>query len=437
MIPSKYQHKVATAEEAVKVIKSGDNVYLHANSGFPLALVEAMCNRYKELHNVNVYHLTTFHKARYAEPDMAGHFNHVALFIAGNVRKAVNEGRADFVPVFLSEIENLFITRRIDLDVAMVHLSPPDEHGFCSYGVSNDISKTAAENSKVIIAQINPRMPRVYGDNFIHISKLDYIVEVDLPLDEVPMVDDNITESEKALYSKIASYISEMVEDGSTMQMGIGAIPDAVLNFLKDKKDLGIHTEMFSDGLIGLIESGVVNCEKKTFLPGKIVASFVIATKKCFDFMDNNPFIEFRPSRFVNDPFNIAKNDKMISINSSLQIDFTGQACSDSIGHKFYSGFGGQVDFIRGASRSKGGKAILALPATAKNGQISRIVHTLNPGAGVTTSKADIHYVATEYGVADLHGKTIRQRVKAMIDIAHPNFKEELEKKAFELKYLW
>jgi acetyl-CoA hydrolase len=432
-----FKSKIVTPDEAVSVIKSGDSVYLHANSCYPEILVSAMCARYKELQNVKVVHLSTFHKAPYVEPMYEGHFIHTALFTSGNVRKAVNEGRADWYPVFLSEIPYFIEMKRVPIDVCMLHLSLPDEHGYCSFGVSNECSKTAAENSKIIIAQLNPNMPRVLGDNFIHISKIKYIVETDVPLLNVEMVDSNSTEEEKKIYQKIAEYISSLIEDESCLQMGIGAIPDAVLPFMKEKKNLGIHTEMFSDGLIDLIELGVVNGEKKTFLPNKVVASFIIGTKKLFDFVDNNSIIEFRPSKFVNDPFNISKNDKMISINSAIQVDLSGQVCSDSMGTRIFSGFGGQLDFIRGAMRSVGGKPILAFASTTKNDTITKIVPTLNPGSGVVATRADVYYIITEYGIADLYGKTLRERTKALINVAHPKFREELEIKAREFKWLW
>lgn len=363
---SKFSQKIVSPEEAVKVIKSGDTVYLHANSAYPEMLVHAMCARYKELQNVKVVHLTTFHKAPYVDPMYAGHFFHAALFTSGNVRKAVNEGRADWYPVFLSEIPYLLEMKKIPVDVCMLTLSLPDEHGYCSFGVSNEVSKTAAENAKIIIAQLNPNMPRVLGDNFIHMSKIKYIVETDVPLLDVEMVDSNSTEEEKKIFQKIAEHIASLIEDESTLQMGIGAIPDAVLPFMKEKKNLGIHTEMFSDGLIDLIELGVVNGEKKTFLQNKVVASFVIGTKKLFDYIHNNPLIEFRTSKFVNDPFNIARNDKMISINSAIQVDISGQVCSDSMGTRIFSGFGGQLDFMRGAMRSIGENLFLHLPQPLK-----------------------------------------------------------------------
>lgn len=433
----KFKQRIVSAEEAVKVIKSNDNVHLHSNSAYPATLVNAMCARYKELENVKISHLTLFHNLPTAAPEMKGHFIHNVLFTAGVVRKAIQEGRADFHPVFLSEIGWLMESGKLPIDVCILHLSPPDEHGYCSYGVSNEITKTAAENAKVIIAQINPKMPRVLGDNFIHISKLKYIVEVEEDLLDVPMVDESITDEEKNIHKKIAEHISSLISDGATLQMGIGAIPDAVLSFLKEKKSLGIHTEMFSDGLVELIEQGVVNGEKKTFLPNKVIASFVIGTKKVHDFIDNNPVIEFRSSKFVNDPVNIARNDNMISINSAIQVDLSGQVCSDSFGTKIFSGFGGQLDFVRGALRSRGGRSILAFSSTAKNDTISKIVPTLTQGSGVVTTRGDVQTIITEYGIADLYGKTLRERVKLLINIAHPKFREELEQKARECKWLW
>ncbi len=434
MKTKKTKTKFVTADEAVKVIKSGDSVYLHANCSFPKTLVDAMCRRYKELKNVKILQLMTFLNAPFALPEMEGHFHLVSLFTGPNVRKAVNEGRADFVPVFLSEIPWLIQSKKLPVDVTMLHLSPPDEHGYCSFSISNECAKTAAENSKTIIALINPRMPRVLGDNFIHIDKIDYAVEINEPIPE--LVSDKDAGEDIHIYERIGQYISDMIENGSTLQMGIGLIPDTVLQFLHEKKNLGIHTEMFSDNLIDLIDSGVVNGEKKTLLPGKVVASFILGSQKVFDYMDDNPVFEFRPTLFVNDPFTISRNDKMISINSALEVDITGQVCADSIGPRNYSGFGGQVDFIRGAARSEGGKPIIAFTSTAKNGTISRITPFLKPGAGVTTTRGDVHYVVTEYGVADLYGKPVSERVKSLIKIAHPNFRDELERYAKEVKFL-
>ena len=431
----RYRSKLRSAKEAVKIIQSGQRVYVHPGCAMPEVLVDAMCDRYLELENVEVIHLLTVGKPRYSLAEMEGHFRHNALFIGKNLREAVNDGRADFTPIFLSEIPGLFYRGILPIDVALVHVCPPDEHGFCSFGVGVECTKPATEVAKVIIAQVNPNMPRTLGDCFIHVDKFTYCVEVDIPLKGLPQVDNNVTPDEAEVFEKIGKNVSDLIEDGSTLQLGIGAIPDAVLRFLQDKKHLGMHTEMFADGVIKLVDDGILTNEKKTLHPGKIIASFVLATQPLFDFINNNPIIEFHPSHYVNDPFIISQNDKMVAINSAIEVDLTGQVCADTIGRYFYSGFGGQVDFIRGASRSKGGKPIIALPSTAKNGQRSRIVPFLAEGAGVTTSRGDVHFVVTEFGVADLYGKTIRQRVKALIDIAHPAFREELERYAVDHKY--
>jgi acetyl-CoA hydrolase len=432
----RYKAKLRTPAEAVKIISSGHRVYVHPGCAMPEVLVDAMCDRYLELEDVEVFHLMAVGKSRYSQPEMEGHFRHNALFIGKNVREAVNEGRADFTPIFLSEIPRLFYSGILPLDVALVHVSPPDEHGFCSFGVGVECTKPATEVASIVIAQVNPNMPRTLGDCFIHIDKLTYCVEVDVPLKELPQVDGDLSAAELEVYQKIGKNIAGLIEDGSTLQLGIGAIPDAVLKFLQGKKHLGMHTEMFSDGVIKLVEDGILTNEKKTLHPGKIIASFVLASKPLFDFIDNNPVIEFHPSHYVNDPFIIAQNEKMVAINSAIEVDLTGQVCADSIGKAFYSGVGGQVDFIRGASRSKGGKPIIALPSTAKRGARSRIVPLLATGAGVTTSRYDVHYVVTEYGVADLYGKSIRRRIQALLDIAHPNFRDELERYALECKYI-
>jgi 4-hydroxybutyrate CoA-transferase len=430
MYRQNYKEKLIEPEDAVKFVKSNDRVWLHANSCYPDILVSKLLERYSELQNVTIYHLTTFNEAHYVKPEMNGHFVLNALFTSGNVRKAIHDGRADFTPVFLSEIPRMIEESVIPVDVCFLHLSVPDEHGYCSFGVSNECTKIAADYAKIRIAQINPKMPRVLGDNFIHISRLDYIVHHEVDLLEVK-------NESKNLYDDIGFNIASIIKDRDTIQMGIGVIPDAVLPFLREKKDLGVHTEMFSDGLVDLMEDGIVNGSKKNYLKDKVVASFLIGAKKLFDFVDNNPLIEFRSSKFVNDPFIIANNDNMVSINSALEVDFTGQVCADSIGYRNFSGFGGQVDFVRGASRSKGGKSIIALPSTAKGGTISKIVSNLKEGAGVTTSRGDVHYVVTEYGIANLWGKTMRERVRSMINITHPDFREELERKAYEVKYLW
>jgi len=435
MTINKSKTKFVNADDAVKIIKSGDNVYVHANCSYPKTLMNALCSRYKELSRVKIIHLMSFLEAPYSFPEMENHFHHCSLFTGANVRKAVNEGRADFIPVFLSEIPSLIEKKILPIDICLLHLSPPDEHGYCSFGVSNECSKTASENCKIIIAQINHQMPRVLGDNFIHISKIDYAVEINESIPEFRH-SKNITGEERSAYEKIGKNIAGLIDDGATLQMGIGILPDAVLKFLTDKKDLGVHTEMFSDNLIDLIESGVINGEKKTLLPGKVVSSFILGTKKIFDYLDDNPVFEFRPTKFVNDPFTISRNDNMVSINSALEVDITGQICADSIGPKNYSGIGGQLDFIRGASKSKNGKPIIAFTSTAKGGTVSKITPYLKQGAGVTTTRADVHYIITEYGIANLYGKSIRERVRSLIEIAHPDFREELEKYAYEVKYL-
>ncbi|HUL44491.1 MAG TPA: acetyl-CoA hydrolase/transferase C-terminal domain-containing protein [Bacteroidota bacterium] len=432
----RYRSKLKTPAEAVRLIRSGQRVYVHPGCAVPEVLVNAMCARAQDLENVEVIHLLTVGKSPYSAPNMEGHFRHNALFIGRNVREAVNDGRADFTPIFLSEVPGLFYRGILPIDVALVHVTPPDEHGYCSFGVGVECTKPATEVAKVIIAQVNPRMPRTLGDCFIHVDKLTCCVEAEVPLKELPQVDKDIDPEEAETYRMIGKNIADLIEDGSTLQLGIGSIPDAVLTFLSNKKDLGIHTEMFADGVVKLVETGVITNEKKTLHPGKMIASFVLAEKPMFDFINNNPIIEFHPSHYVNDPYIIAKNDKMVAINSAIEVDLTGQVCADSIGHYFYSGFGGQLDFIRGASRSKGGKPIIALQSTARNGQLTRIVPHLSEGAGVTTSRGDVHYVVTEYGVADLYGKTVRERARALIDIAHPSFREELERHAVKDKFV-
>jgi 4-hydroxybutyrate CoA-transferase len=431
-----YNQKLTTADEAVRQIKSGDHVVVQPGCACPNELIRAMVNRKDELENVTVYHILVVGDLPYVNPGMEKHFKHKAFFIGANTRKAVNDGRAEFIPIFLSDVPLLFKLGRIKTDIALLNVSPPDEHGFCSYGVDVGTIKTPAEKSKIIIAQINKHMPRVLGDSFIHINKINYLVEFDEPIKELPQVDPDTTPEVLAVYDKIGKNVADLIEDGSTLQMGIGAIPDSVMKYLYDRKDLGIHTEMFSDGIIDLVEAGVINGEKKTLHPGKIIAGFVLGTQRVYDFIDNNPIIEFHPQEYVNDPFVIAKNNKMVAINSALEIDLTGQVCSDSIGTKLYSGIGGQVDFIRGASRSEGGKPIIALPSTTKNDTISRIVPTLKNGAGVVTSRGDVDYVVTEYGAVNLWGKTLQERAKALIQISHPNFRDELIRYAKEIYHI-
>jgi 4-hydroxybutyrate CoA-transferase len=426
----KYVSKRCTAADAVAVIKSGDYVYVHPGCAVPQPLVKAMVARADELRGVKVIHILTKGIADYVLPGMEKSFRHVALFSGANVRDAINEGRADFVPVFLSEIESLFSSGAMPIDIALIHVSPPDEHGFCSFGVGVDTTKTAAECARIVIAQVNPKMPRTLGDCFIHLNKIHHVVEVADDLLDFPMG----TVSDVAM--QMGRHIADLIEDGSTLQLGIGEIPDAVLNYLTEKKHLGIHSEMVSDGVIDLIESGIITNEKKTLHPGKILAGFVLGTQRLFDFIHNNPIFEFHPNQYINDPFIISHNEKQVAINSAIEIDLTGQVCADSIGYSFYSGIGGQVDFIRGSARSKGGKPIIALPSTALTDTASRIVPHLKEGAGVVTSRGDVHYVVTEFGVAFLHGKSVRERCRALINIAHPKFREELEKNAHERNLL-
>jgi acetyl-CoA hydrolase len=431
-----YKSKLRTPEEAVSVVKSGDKIVMHGNCAFPMTLINALVARKDELENVQILHALTVGDLPYLQPGMEKSFHHISFFMGAAARKAVNEGRADFTPIYLFEYPLLFSKGLIKPNIAFVHLSPPDEHGFCSLGVEVGLIKTAAENSEIIIAQINPQMPRALGDSFIHINKLTYIIEVDEPIAELPQVKEDLTPEMREVYKKIGQNIAELIQDGSTLQMGIGAIPDSVSRFLDNKKDLGIHSEMFSDGIIDLVNKGIITNRRKKLHVGKTIAGFVLGSRKLYDYIDNNPSIEFHPQEYVNDPFVIAQNYKMVAINSALEVDITGQVCSDSIGSKLYSGFGGQVDFIRGAARSEGGKPIIALPSTTKDFKISRIVPTLKPGAGVVTNRADVHYVVTEYGVAYLHGKSIRERVHQLINIAHPDFRDELKFYAKKNNYI-
>jgi acetyl-CoA hydrolase len=419
---STYRGRLKSAAEAVSCIASGQHVWVHAGCANPEELVRAMVDRAGELRGVEVAHLLTFGCADYVEPRYEASFRHRALFTGPNVRGAVNEGRADYVPVFLSEIPRLIDSGLLPVDVALIHVSPPDEHGFCSFGVGVECTKAAAERARTVVALVNRQMPRALGDCFIHVSRLTHVVEADRPIIELPS-SGPIGEVARA----IGQHVADLIEDGSTLQMGIGEIPDAVLLFLKHKRHLGIHTEMFSDGVVELFESGVITGEAKTLHRGKLISSFVLGSRKTFDFLDNNPFVEFRPSDYVNDPFVIAQNDKMVAINSALAVDLTGQVCADSIGRNVYSGFGGQVDFIRGSARAQGGKPVIALPSTARDGKVSRIVDVLAEGAGVVTTRADVHYVVTEHGVADLFGRSLRERARALIGIAHPSFRDELE----------
>jgi len=425
-----YRNKVVDAQTAISHVNSGDIVYVGGGAGAPAVLVDALCERAPDLRDVQLVHILTFIGAPYVDPKHEGAFRSNSLFIGHNVRKAVQEGRADFTPIFLSEIPGLFQKKIIPLDASLISVSPPDEHGFCSFGIEVGTTKPAAENSRIIIAEVNRQMPRVLGDSFIHVSRLTHVVEVDYPLPE------SVQGNKTPANIRIGELIAEMIPDGATLQMGIGGIPDAVLDKLHNHRDLGIHTELFSDGVVSLYEQGIITCSKKTLHPGKMIAGFLFGSQRLYNFVDNNAIVELHPTDYVNDPFRIAQNDNMVAINSALQVDLTGQVCADSIGHMFYSGVGGQVDFIRGSARSKGGLPIVALPSTAKNDTISRISPLLAEGSGVTTSRNDVHYIVTEYGVASLYGKTIRQRACELINIAHPKFRDELTQVARKLGYL-
>ncbi len=416
--------KFTTAEEAVRTIKSGDRIFIQSVAAAPQSLIRAMCARAGELDRVELYHLHTEGEAPYVAAECAKSFHTNALFVGANVRAAIATGEADYIPTFLSEVPLLFRRGILPIDVALIHVSPPDRHGFCSLGTSVDVSLAGVQTAKTVIAQINPKMPRTHGDGLINIDHIDFAVEIDEDLPELGLVE--LTTEERA----IGRHCAELVEDGATLQMGIGAIPNAVLEALKDHRNLGVHTEMFSDGLIELIENEVVNNRCKRIHPGKVVSSFVNGTRRLYDFIDDNPEIVLLDVAYVNDPAVIRRNPKVTAINSAIEVDLTGQVCADSIGTRIYSGVGGQMDFIRGASLSEGGKPIIALPAATAKGQ-SKIVPFLKEGAGVVTTRAHVHYVVTEYGVANLYGKTLRQRAVELIKIAHPDHREELEKQAF------
>ena len=429
-----YQSRVTTAEEAVKVIKSGDRVFLTGNVSVPQKLLAALVKHAPNVQDVEICQALTVGSADYVAPEMEGHLRVNSMFISANIRKAVQEGRADFTPVLLSEFPLLFKRGVLPIDVAIIHVSTPDEHGFCSLGVEVGLTKSAAESAKIIIAEVNDKMPRTLGDSFIHVSRLTHIVPVNYPIPEHRMA----SEGNSDIVEKIAGHVASLIPDGATMQLGIGSIPDAVLKFLSGKKDLGIHTELFSDGVINLVNAGVLTNARKSLHPGKIVAGFILGTEKLYEWVNDNPMVEMHPTEYVNDPFVIAQNDRMVAVNSAIEVDLTGQVCADSIGPKLFSGVGGQLDFIYGASRSKGGVPIIALPSVAnlKDGtKLSKITAMLKPGAGVVTSRNHVRFVVTEHGIADLYGKTIRQRAQALIKVAHPQFHDELQRQAKELHY--
>src|SRR5437667_3494471 len=427
---TQYSTKLQTADDALEHVRSGMRVYIQPGCAEPEALVEALMRRAPELQDVEIVHMMTMGAAPYVTPEMAGHFRHNAMFIGGNVRDAVNDGRADYTPINLSEIEQLFESGAMPIDVALIEVSPPDSHGYCSFGVGVDTTLTAAKCARYVVAQVNDHMPRTYGDSFIHVSDIDAVVESSRPLCELKKPE--ITDMHVAIARKIAG----LIPDGAVLQTGIGGIPDAVLPFLMDRKDLGVHSELASEGVIPLIEAGVITGARKNFKPRKIIVGFALGTKNLFEFVDNNPIFEFHPTAYTNDPALIARNDNMVAINSALHVDLTAQACSDSIGNQFYSGIGGQVDFLRGASRSRGGKPIIAISSTAKGGTISRIVPMLSHGAGVVTSRGLVRHVVTEHAVAYLHGKSIRERAKALIEIADPKFRNELYEYCEKTKWL-
>jgi acetyl-CoA hydrolase len=415
-----WKDRVISAQQAAAKVRSGERIFLTGNCSTPLRFLHALLERHEELNEVEVVQLLGFGPEEYITPDISEHIRINSLFIAPNIRNAVNQGLADFTPIFLSEIPGLFRSGRLLLDTAVVQVSPPDAHGYCSYGVEVGVTKSAAETAGLVIAEVNPNMPRALGDSFIHVDQIDYFVEVDYQLPEV------IAPPPDETQQGIAAHIAELVPDAATLQLGIGGIPNAVLGLLGGHKNLGIHTELFSDGVMEMIEKGVITNSRKSIHPGKVISGFVIGSRQLFKYIDDNPIFELHPTEYVNDPFVIAQNDRMISINSAIEVDLTGQVCADSMGTKFYSGVGGQLDFVRGAARSNGGMTFIALPSTARRGTVSRIVPYVKQGAGITTSRNDVHYIATEFGVADLYGRTINERVHALVNIAHPDFREDL-----------
>ncbi len=414
-----YKSKLTTPEKAVAAVESGHRIYYSGNAATPFPLIDALTLRDGELKNIQLNHVLLIGEDP-IKPEHEGKFRHNSLFVGPADRAAINEGRADYVPVFLHQIPRLFRDGVIPLDIAIIQVSPPDEHGFCSFGVEILATKAAADCARLVIAQVNENMPRVLGDSFIHISQMSHIVEHTAPLPQLPPHE--ITGVEQ----QIAKHIAPLIPDGATLQLGIGGIPDAVLKEIEGKKDLGIHTEMVSDGVMEAVEKGIITGRRKSLHPGKAVITFAFGSQQLYEYLHNNPMFEAHPCEYVNNPFTVSQNDNIVAINSALEVDLTGQICSDSIGPRIYSGFGGQVDFIRGAAQSKGGRPIIALAATARNGQVSRIVNFLKEGAGVVTTRADVHYVVTEFGVAHLFGRNLRERAEALIGIAHPDFRDEL-----------
>jgi len=426
-----YSDKAMDADAAIGLIRRGDYLYVGGGAATPTPLLEALVRQRDRLMDNGISSILMLGPAPHVTPDLKGIFRHNALFIGPNVRQAVNQGYADYTPIFLSEIPGMFRTGRIPVDAALIQVSPPDRHGYCSLGVDVAISRAAVTAAKVVIAQVNPRMPRTWGHTFIHVDRLTAMVPGDSPLLELPRRE--ITEE----MDRIGRYVADLIEDGSTLQVGIGGIPDAVLRHLGDKKDLGIHTELFSDGVMELMLRRVVTGRRKTIHRGKVVTSLVLGSQQLYEFLNDNAAVEFYPNDYTNDPFIIARNERMAAINTALEVDLTGQVCADSIGASFYSGIGGQVDFIRGAARSRGGKPIIALPSTAMGGAASRITPQLPDGAGVVTTRGDVHYVVTEFGVASLHGRSIRERAMALIQVAHPKFRSWLVAEAKRRNYIY
>ena len=427
----KYKEKVRAAASAIRLIKPGDTIFIGTGCAQPQHLVQALVENSGHIYDAHIVHLLTIGEAPYVQEKYRDRFKLNSFFISDNVREALQKGIGDYTPIFLSEIPQEFESGRIPIDVALISVTPPDANGLCSLGVSVDIVKSAAANAKYVIAQVNSRMPRTFGDSFLHVNAIDVLVPHDEEIIEIP-----IPEPDETL-RRIGQNIARLVDDGSTIECGIGRIPQALAEFLKDKKDLGVHTEMFSDWIIDLMESGAITCAKKTLNRGKVVASFCMGSRRLYDYIDNNPLFEFYPTEYVNDAYVVSQHEKMVAINVGLEVDLTGQVCADSLGYQFYSGIGGQVDFVRGAARSRGGKAIIALPSTAKNGQFSRIVSHLTEGAGVVTTRGDVHYVVTEYGIAYLHGKSIRERVLELVSIAHPKFRKDLIQAAKSHNYVY
>lgn len=419
-MPVSRELPLTTAAKAVADIRSGERVFVGSGAAEPEHLVEAMTARHEQLRGVEVYSILTLGGAPYVAPAYADSFRHVAFFIGHNTREAVQSGRADFMPIFLSEIPALF-RERVPIDWALVQLSRPDKHGYCTVGVAADVVVSAIRNAKHVVAEINSNMPRTWGDTQVHVSELHAAIEVDTPIPELSC--DPIDEVSRTIGANVAS----LVQDGDCLQLGIGGIPNAVLDALRGHQRLGVHTEMLSDGIVDLVEAGVIDCAAKNYRPHKAICSFVMGSRRLYDFVDDNPFVECYGNDFTNDPFIIARNHNLVAINSAIQIDLTGQVCADSMGAKPFSGIGGQVDFIRGAARSRGGRAIIALPSTAKRGELSRIVSTLRPGAGVVTSRGDVRFVVTEYGIADLYAKPISTRARSLIKIASPDFRATLD----------